>query len=77
MAIEKAVSALSSRDFQRFHAWFEEFFAQKWDKQIEADAKSGKLDAANRRGSRSGLEYIAMKVWFWIGSHADYDKLIG
>jgi hypothetical protein len=31
---------------------------------------------------RVGLRYLAVDVaegylWFWIGSHADYDKLIG
>jgi hypothetical protein len=28
----------------RLRAWFEEFDAQEWDKQIERDATSGKLD---------------------------------
>jgi hypothetical protein len=27
-----------------FRRWYSEFDAQIWDKQIEADAKSGKLD---------------------------------
>jgi hypothetical protein len=42
--IEQAVSRLSSRDLVRFRVWFEVFDAKVWDKQFEADAKSGKLD---------------------------------
>lgn len=42
--IEQAIRELSPKELARFRAWFEEFDAQIWDKQIERDAKSGKLD---------------------------------
>ena len=42
--IEQAVSRLQERDLARFRAWFHEFDAQIWDRQIEADVRSGKLD---------------------------------
>ncbi len=42
--IEAAVSNLTPEDFARFQAWFEEFTADAWDRQIEADARAGKLD---------------------------------
>jgi hypothetical protein len=42
--LEKAVAALPADKLDRFRAWFEEFDAANWDRQIEADAKSGKLD---------------------------------
>lgn len=42
--LEKAVTQLSEQDLSRFYEWFEEYYAQKWDEQIERDAKSGKLD---------------------------------
>lgn len=42
--IEQAVTHLSQKELARFRQWFEEFDAQNWDKQIEADATSGKLD---------------------------------
>ena len=42
--IEQAIRQLSPKDLARFRQWFEEFDAQNWDKQFEADAKSGKLD---------------------------------
>ena len=41
--LESAVSRLEPEDFARFQAWFEEFAADAWDKQIEADARAGKL----------------------------------
>jgi hypothetical protein len=42
--LETAVSALSREELSAFQRWFEEFAADAWDKQIEQDAKSGKLD---------------------------------
>lgn len=42
--IEQAITQLSPQDYSRLREWFEEFDAQIWDKQIERDAKSGKLD---------------------------------
>ncbi len=42
--IQKAVSQLKGNDLSKFREWFEEFDAVRWDKQFEADAKSGKLD---------------------------------
>ena len=42
--IEKAIAALPHDDIVALADWFAEFHADLWDKQIEADAKSGKLD---------------------------------
>ena len=42
--LEKAAAKLPSDQLARFRVWFNEFTADEWDKQIEADAKSGKLD---------------------------------
>jgi len=42
--LERAVSQLPFDDLARFRRWFDEFDAKAWDKQIEADAKSGRLD---------------------------------
>ena len=43
-SIEKAVEALPSKELAEFRSWFAEFDAAAWDKQIETDASSGKLD---------------------------------
>lgn len=47
--LEAAVLNLSPDDLARFAAWFEEYRADEWDRQIESDALAGRLDAAGRR----------------------------
>jgi uncharacterized protein YcbX len=42
--LKQAVTQLPPKDLARFREWFNEFDAQVWEKQFEADAKSGKLD---------------------------------
>ncbi len=42
--LENAVRSLPREEFARFHAWIEEFAADAWDAQIEADTGAGKLD---------------------------------
>jgi hypothetical protein len=42
--LEQAVTQLSEEELVRFRAWFDDYFAEMWDKQIEEDAKSGRLD---------------------------------
>ena len=42
--IETAISNLPPQKLVEFRAWFEEFDAAAWDRQIEKDAASGKLD---------------------------------
>jgi len=42
--IEKFVADLSPEELKAFAAWFEALQADMWDRQIEADAKAGRLD---------------------------------
>lgn len=42
--IERSIAALSRKELKAFAKWFEAFQADVWDKQIEADAKAGRLD---------------------------------
>ena len=44
-SIEQAVEALPPSELAEFRHWFAEFDAATWDKQIEADAVSGRLDS--------------------------------
>ena len=44
--IEKAIAKLSSREFDRLRAWFEDYQAARFDRAIERDASTGKLDRA-------------------------------
>jgi hypothetical protein len=50
--IEGAVKELSTEELSAFRAWFSEFDADAWDRQFEADVKSGKLDALAERAQR-------------------------
>jgi hypothetical protein len=47
--LESAVAGLSRNDLDAFSRWFEEFRADAWDRQIEADALAGRLDAAAKQ----------------------------
>lgn len=42
--IESAISQLSHPELAELAAWFAEFQAEEWDKQIERDVRSGRLD---------------------------------
>ena len=42
--IVNAVDALPEREYSQFRQWFIERDWAKWDRQIESDASSGKLD---------------------------------
>jgi hypothetical protein len=42
--IEQDIKSLAAADLQKLAEWLEEYKADLWDKQIEADAKAGKLD---------------------------------
>ena len=47
--LESAVSQLPADELTAFARWFEEFLADAWDRRIEEDIKSGRLEAAGRR----------------------------
>lgn len=44
-AIEKQIESLSPDELAVFRQWFHEFDALVWDRRIENDARTGKLDA--------------------------------
>lgn len=54
--IEAAITSLSPEDLGRFSQWFEEYVAEQWDRQIEADILAGRFDAA---GERADAEFKA------------------
>ncbi len=47
--LESEVSRLPPAELARFSEWFEQFIAEQWDRQIEKDIASGRLDAAAKR----------------------------
>ena len=42
--IEKEIIVLSRSELAALREWFREYDAEEWDRQIEADSDSGKLD---------------------------------
>ena len=42
--IEKAVASLPVEEYRQFREWFLERDWAQWDKQIQADSESGKVD---------------------------------
>ena len=54
--IEAAVRQLSREELGAFRDWFADFDAEAWDRQFEADAQAGRLDAlADEALSGSGI----------------------
>jgi hypothetical protein len=47
--LQSAVAQLPAPELDRFSRWFEEFVAERWDRQIEADILAGRLQAAGRQ----------------------------
>ena len=43
--IEAAITELSPQDLSKLISWLEDYHASVWDKQIENDLESGRLDA--------------------------------
>ena len=54
--LKSGVTQLPAGERANFFRWFEEFMADQWDQQIEADILTGKLDAA---GQRADADYEA------------------
>ena len=44
-SLEREIERLAPSDLARLRAWFMEYDAAAWDRQIEADALAGRLDS--------------------------------
>ncbi len=54
--LKTTVSKLSPDQLLKFAEWFEEFMADQWDKKIEADIATGRL---NILGEHAGSKFLA------------------
>ena len=50
--VEREVQAFSPEELTAFRQWFAGFDAEAWDRQFEADVRSGKLDSMADRALR-------------------------
>ena len=60
--IERQIKELSREELAEFRAWFAEFDGELWDRQFEADVKSGKLDALAENALRDHLSGQSTKL---------------
>ena len=54
--LQEAIRQLPGDEFARLAAWFDEYRAELWDRQLEADIRAGRLDTA---GSRADADFEA------------------
>jgi hypothetical protein len=47
--LEQAVSKLQAEELSRFAEWFEDYMTEQWDRQIEQDVTTGRLDHIIRK----------------------------
>lgn len=47
--LESAVVQLTKEELATFSRWFEEYLADSWDREIEADILAGRFDDAGKR----------------------------
>jgi hypothetical protein len=50
--IEQSVKQLSTSELSAFRAWFIDFDAAAWDRQLETDSETGKLDKLAKNALR-------------------------
>jgi hypothetical protein len=60
--IEGQIVGLSAQELAEFREWFTRFDAEAWDRQFEADAKSGKLDRLAEQAQRDHAAGKSTKV---------------
>ena len=53
--LEHEIARLSRDELNEFRDWFRHYDAEEWDRQIEEDALSGKLDALAEEALESHL----------------------
>jgi hypothetical protein len=49
--IERAIVQLPPTELTQLSDWFAEYQAQQWDRKIEKDAKTGRLDALAQKAN--------------------------
>ncbi|MCC6868559.1 MAG: hypothetical protein IT522_07025 [Burkholderiales bacterium] len=60
--LERQVQSLSTDELAVFRQWFAEFDADAWDRQLESDARSGKLDALAARAREAHASEKSTKI---------------
>lgn len=61
-AIERQIQELSSEELSALREWFAAFDAEAWDRQLESDARAGKLDALAERALKAHASGATTKL---------------
>lgn len=63
--IEEAITGLTQQEFVELRDWLAEFEAEVWDRQIEEDAASGRLESIMKRSIEECREgrYSETESW--------------
>lgn len=63
--IEEAITGLTQQEFVELRDWLAEFEAEVWDRQIEEDAASGRLESIMKRSIEEYREgrYSETESW--------------
>ena len=61
-SIASQIQELSPEELATLRDWFAEYDAEAWDRQLEADAKAGKLDVLADRALRDHLASRSTKL---------------
>ena len=61
-SIESRIQELTPEELATLREWFAIFDAEAWDRQLEADAKAGKLDALAERALQDHLAGRSTKL---------------
>lgn len=65
--IETAIEKLPTKEKWDLHKWLAEQMSEEWDRQIEADVASGKLDALAEEARREIREGKTMPLDEFLG----------
>ena len=60
--IESQIQELSPEELVTLRDWLDEYDAEIWDRQFEADVKAGKLDALGERALRDHVAGRSSKL---------------
>lgn len=61
-SIEQQIEKLSPKELAAFRRWYAAFDAEVWDRQFEADVKTGKLDALAEKALRAHTAGQSTKI---------------
>ena len=73
--IEAAIMQLSEGEMWDLSNWLQEYLNEAWEKQIEADAKSGKLDQLIQR-AKADIEANRVKLLMKSLTTSDFHPLV-